>query len=243
VIFQQLFDPKSFTYSYLIARRRGGEALLIDPVQDQVGVYIDLLAALELSLVKAVDTHLHADHVTALGELRRRTGCATAMGEMTRCEYVDMKLRDDERVDVDGLRLRALHTPGHTADSFCFLMDDRVLTGDTLLIGATGRTDFQDGDAGAQYDSLHGRLLCLPDTTRVFPGHDYNGRHSSSIGVEKELNPRLQAGSREAYIELMAGLNLPPPRMMHRAVPANLRLGLVDVFPAAGGVAPRFDGL
>ena len=243
MIFQQLFDPRSFTYSYLIARRRGGAALLVDPVLDQIAVYLDLLAYHELSLIQAIDTHLHADHITALGGLRSRTGCLTAMGEMTRCEFVDLKLRDEEVLDVDGIRLQALHTPGHTADSFCFLLADRVLTGDTLLIGGTGRTDFQDGDAGAQYDSLHGRLLCLPETTRVFPGHDYNGRRSSSIGVEKTMNPRLQAPTRAAYIQLMAGLHLPPPREMERAVPANLRMGLAEPPPAPHHTLAWFEGI
>lgn len=242
MIFQQLFDPRSSSYSYLIARRSGGEALLVDPVHDQIGVYLDLLAYHQLALVQAVDTHLHADHITALGGLRQRTGCATVMGAMTRCELVDVELHDGDVLDVDGLTVEALHTPGHTPDSFCFLLGDRVLTGDTLLIGGTGRTDFQDGDAGAQYDSLHGKLLSLPELTRVFPGHDYNGRHSSSIGVERATNPRLQAASRDAYIELMAGLNLPPPRMIDRALPANLKLGLIDPNPGASAVASRFEG-
>lgn len=243
MIFRQLFDAPSCTYSYLIARRDGGEALLVDPVLDQMSVYLDLLGAHRLALVKAVDTHLHADHITALGGLRQLTGCATVMGEMTRCEYVDVKLRDGEVLDVDSIKVEARHTPGHTSDSFSFLVDDLVLTGDTLLIGGTGRTDFQGGDAGAQYDSLHGNLLTLPESTRVFPGHDYNGRLSSSIGVEKATNPRLQAASREAYIDLMAGLNLPPPRLIDRAVPANLKLGRVVPDTCVFDMAPRFEGL
>jgi len=234
MIFHQFFEPQSCSYSYLIARREGGEALLVDPVLDHADLYLGALARLGLRLVKAVDTHLHADHVTALGTLQARTGCLTAMGEMTRCEFVDLKLRDGEVFDIDGIPLRAVHTPGHTADSFCFALADRVLTGDTLLIHGTGRTDFEDGDAAAQYDSLHDKLLCLPDETLVCPGHDYMGRQVSSIGEEKALNPRLKAGSRAAYIELMAGLALPPPRMMDVAVPANLRLGRPEPYRPVG---------
>jgi len=237
MIFRQLFDPETCSFSYLIARRRGGEALLVDPLLDHVETYLTLLAELDLALVKAVDTHLHADHVTALGPLRARTGCLTVMGAMTRCEIVDVKLTDGEWLDIDGIAMQALHTPGHTADSFCFHLGDRVLTGDTLLIGATGRTDFQDGDAGAQYDSLHGTLLRLPERTRVFPGHDYKGRLSSSIGLERATNPRLHAASREAYVAMMAALNLPPPQRMQVAVPANPKLGLsaAPASPLCGG--------
>ncbi|WP_193370136.1 MBL fold metallo-hydrolase [Pelagibius marinus] len=239
MIFQQYFEPVTCSFSYLIARRRGGEALLVDPLRDQMDLYLDRLARLDLRLVKAVDTHLHADHVTALGGLRRRTGCTTMMGAPTRCELVDLRLQDEEVIDVDGLKLRALHTPGHTADSFCFVAADFVLTGDTLLIHGTGRTDFEDGDAGAQYDSLHGKLLHLPEETLVYPGHDYKGRKISSIAEERALNPRLNVGSREAYIELMAGLDLPPPRQMAVAVPANLMLGLPARRRGAVGGAGR----
>ena len=235
MIFIQFFEPVTCSFSYLVARRRGGEALLVDPLRDQIDLYMSHLARLDLRLVKAVDTHLHADHVTGLGGLRRLTGCAAAMGAPSRCELLDLKLEDGEVIDVDGLKLRALHTPGHTADSFCFAAEDFVLTGDTLLIHGTGRTDFQDGDAGAQYDSLHRKLLALPEETLVYPGHDYKGRRISSIAEEKALNPRLNVASREAYIELMAGLDLPPPRQMAMAVPANLTLGL----PAGEGRHPR----
>ncbi len=234
MIFRQLFDPASWSYTYLIAARSGGEALLIDPLRDQVPRYLKLLRHLDLKLVQAVDTHLHADHVTGLGELRRATGCVAAMGAQTRCELVDVRLRDGDLIKVDGLVLRAVHTPGHTPDSHCLVMQDRVFTGDTLLIGATGRTDFQGGDAGAQYDALFGRLLTMPDETLVYPGHDYKGRWVSSIGEERGSNPRLQAPSREAYIEIMAGLKLPPPKMIDIAVPANLNLGLTERRTLAG---------
>lgn len=236
MIFRQLLDPQSSSYTYLIASRRGGEALLIDPVLDLVPHYLGLLRHLDLKLTRAVDTHLHADHVTGLGKLRQITGCLTAMAEQTLCKLVDLRLRDGELIKVDDLVLRAVHTPGHTADSLCLVMQDRVFTGDTLLIGGTGRTDFQGGDAAAQYDALFGRLLTMPDETLVYPGHDYKGRWVSSIGEERSSNPRLQAGSREAYMAIMAELDLPRPKLFDLAVPANLRLGLPDT--RAYGIAP-----
>ena len=225
MIFHQLFDSVSCTYTYLIAGRQGGEALIIDPVKERIADYLDLLETLDLRLVKAVDTHLHADHVTALGALQDRTDCLTVMGAETKAELVALHVRDGDRIDVDGLRLTAIHTPGHTADSYSFLLDDRVFTGDTLLIRGTGRTDFQGGDPEAQYASLFDRLLRLDDDTRIFPGHDYNGRLVSSIGEEKAHNPRLQVESVDQYVAVMNGLGLPPPKMMDLAVPANLRLG------------------
>lgn len=237
MIFEQFFEPVTCSYSYLIARRQGGEALLVDPLRDQLHIYLEALDRLGLKLVKAADTHLHADHVTGLGALRQWTGCLTAMGAMSPCEMVDLRLQDGEIIDIDGVRLRAEHTPGHTVDSFCFVMDRAVLTGDTLLIHATGRTDFQGGDAGAQYDSIHGKLLRLPEQTLVYPAHDYNGRRVSNIGEEKALNPRLQVTSRAAYIELMAGLNLAPPRFMDVALPANLKLGLPARLPRQSAAA------
>ena len=225
MIFHQFFDSISCTYTYLIARRQGGEALIIDPVKERIADYLDLLETLDLRLVKAVDTHLHADHVTALGTLQDRTDCLTVMGAETKAELVALRVRDGDRIDVDGLHLTAIHTPGHTADSYSFLLDDRVFTGDTLLIRGTGRTDFQGGDPAAQYVSLFDRLLRLHDDTQVFPGHDYNGRLVSSIGEEKAHNPRLQVENVDQYVAVMNGLGLPPPKMMDVAVPANLRLG------------------
>ena len=225
MIFHQFFDEESCTYSYLIARRRGGEALIVDPVRERVGDYLELLEILDLKLVKAIDTHLHADHITGLGALRDLTDCLTVMGAETKAELVALRVKDGDRVSADDIDLLAMHTPGHTADSYCFVLEDRVLTGDTLLIGGTGRTDFAGGDAAAQYDSLFNRLLRLDDKVRVFPGHDYRGRRVSTIGDEKAQNPRLQVPSIDAYVALMNGLNLPLPWMMDVAVPANLRLG------------------
>jgi glyoxylase-like metal-dependent hydrolase (beta-lactamase superfamily II) len=226
MIFHQLFDRASCAFTYLLAGRRGGEACLIDPVLDQVDLYVALLTELELSLVKAIDTHLHADHITALGALRERTRCATVMGRQTAAEFVSLRVGDGDRVDVDGVRLQAIHTPGHTEDSYCFVSNGRVFTGDTLLIRGTGRTDFQNGDPAKQYDSLFNRLLKLPDHTLVYPGHDYKGETVSTIGEEKLFNPRLRVDSADEYVDLMNGLGLRRPLMMDVAVPANLQMGL-----------------
>lgn len=225
MLFRQLFDPESSTYTYLLAGRPGGEALLIDPVLENAEQYVTLIEELDLRLVLAVDTHIHADHVTALGALRQRTGCATAMGEMSRAECVSLRLREGEPVRIDGLTLDVLYTPGHTDDSYSLLLPDRVFTGDTLLIRGTGRTDFQNGDPGAQYDSLFGKLLRLPDATRVYPAHDYRGMTMSTIGEERRHNPRLQVPDRTAYIRMMQALKLDNPRLMDVAVPANQACG------------------
>jgi glyoxylase-like metal-dependent hydrolase (beta-lactamase superfamily II) len=224
MILRQIFDRTSCTYTYLVAS--GGEACLIDPVFEQVEGYIRLLRELRLSLVMAVDTHLHADHVTGLGTLHARTRCLTVMGEQTAAEIVLLRVGDGDRIHVGDLELRAIHTPGHTDDSYCFRLSGAVLTGDTLLIRGTGRTDFQNGDPAAQYESLFNKLLRLPEDTRVYPGHDYNGHTVSTIGEEQAHNPRLQVGSVSEYVDLMHGLNLPRPKMMDVAVPANMRLGL-----------------
>jgi sulfur dioxygenase len=237
MIFRQLFDSTSSTYSYLIASRRGAEALIIDPVLEKVDRYIQLLNELDLRLVKAVDTHLHADHVTGLAELRDRTHCVTAMGEQTKADIVSIRLADGDRLDIEGASLDVIYTPGHTDDSYSFVMGDRVFTGDTLLIRGTGRTDFQNGDPRAQYESIFGRLLKLPDETLVFPAHDYKGDTVSTIGEERRSNPRLQVPSVDAYIALMNGLNLPNPKMMDVAVPANMHIGLPQAKVAAQGWA------
>jgi len=226
MIFRQMFDSVSCTYTYLIAGRQGGEALIIDPVLEKVDRYLQLLDELELKLVKALDTHVHADHITGLGALRDRTRCITVMGEQSKTDLVSVRLADGDRIDVEGVSLEALYTPGHTDDSYSFLMGDRVFTGDTLFIRGTGRTDFQNGDAYAQYESLFGRLLKLPDETLVYPGHDYKGDTVSTIGEEKRCNPRLQVETADQYAEIMNNLNLPNPKMMDVAVPANLKVGL-----------------
>jgi glyoxylase-like metal-dependent hydrolase (beta-lactamase superfamily II)/rhodanese-related sulfurtransferase len=228
MIFRQLFDSVSGTYSYLLASRAGGEAMIIDPVLEKVDRYLQLIHELDLRLVKAVDTHLHADHITGLGALRDRTQCITVMGENTKADVVSMRLGEGDKLTIEGLALDVLYTPGHTDDSYSFLMRDRVFTGDTLLIRGTGRTDFQNGDARMQYESLFGKLLRLPDETMVFPAHDYKGDTVSTIGEEKRYNPRLQVKSIDEYVTLMASLNLPNPKMMDVAVPSNMKIGLAQ---------------
>jgi sulfur dioxygenase len=226
MIFRQLFDSISGTYTYLIASRHGGEALVIDPVLEKVDRYLQLVRELDLKLVKAVDTHLHADHVTGLGALRDHTHCITVMGEQTHADVVSMRVTEGDRIEIEGLSLDVLYTPGHTDDSYSFLMGDRVFTGDTLLIRGTGRTDFQNGSARAQYNSIFGKLLKLPNETLVYPAHDYKGDTVSTIGEEKLFNPRLKVGSVDEYVDIMNNLKLPDPKMMDVAVPANMQVGL-----------------
>src|SRR6202048_3307175 len=220
MIFRQLFESISGTYSYLLASRPGGEALIIDPVLEKVDRYLQLTRELDLRLVKAVDTHLHADHITGLGALRDRTHCITVMGEQSQVDVVSMRLAEGDRLTIEGISLDVLYTPGHTDDSYSFRMADRVFTGDTLLIRGTGRTDFQNGDPRQQYDSLVNKLLKLPDETMVFPAHDYKGDTVSTIGEEKRHNPRLRVNSADEYAELMNNLKLSNPKMMDVAVPA-----------------------
>ena len=226
MIFRQLFHAESGTYTYLLASRTGGEALIIDPVFERVDRYLQLLEELDLKLLKVVDTHVHADHITGMGELRNRTKCITVMGAESPVDIVSMRVADGETIDIEAISLRAIHTPGHTIDSYSFLMDDRIFTGDTLLIRGTGRTDFQNGSARDQYDSLFNKLLKLPDATLVYPAHDYKGDTVSTIAEERAFNPRLQVSSVEEYAEIMDNLNLANPKMMDVAVPANLHVGL-----------------
>jgi glyoxylase-like metal-dependent hydrolase (beta-lactamase superfamily II)/rhodanese-related sulfurtransferase len=210
----------------LLASRPGGEALIIDPLLEKVERYLHLMRELDLKLVKAVDTHLHADHITGLGALRDKTHCVTVMGEQTKADVVSMRLGDGDKLTIEGLSLDAIYTPGHTDDSYSFIMPDRVFTGDTLLIRGTGRTDFQNGDPRSQYESIFGRLLKLPEATLVYPAHDYKGDTVSTIGEEKAFNPRLQVKSVDEYVELMNNLKLANPKMMDVAVPANMKVGL-----------------
>src|SRR3954463_2939193 len=226
MLFRQMFDSVSGTYSYLLASRPGGEALIIDTVLEKVDRYVQLLRELDLRLVKAVDTHLHADHVTGLAELRDRTHCITVMGEHTKADVVSMRVDDGDKIKIEGVALDVLYTPGHTDDSYSFTMADRVFTGDTLLIRGTGRTDFQNGDPRAQYESIFGRLLKLPNETLVYPAHDYKGDTVSTIGEEKAYNPRLQVKSMDEYVALMNNLKLANPKMMDVAIPANMKVGL-----------------
>ena len=228
MIFRQFFHAESYTYTYLLAGRAGGEALLIDPVLDCVERYLRLLDELGLRLVKAVDTHVHADHLTGLGELRNRTRCITVMGEESPVDVVSMRVRDGDTIDIEGITLDVIHTPGHTACSYSYRMADRVFTGDTLFIRGTGRTDFETASSLAQYDSIFNKLLKLPDETLVYPGHDYKGDTVSTIAEERAFNPRLQVSSAEEYAAIMDNLNLPDPKMMDVAVPANMVIGVAQ---------------
>jgi len=225
MIFRQLFDQESSTYTYLLASGRGSEGVIIDPVLENVPQYLKLIQELDLQLLMAVDTHVHADHITGSPSLCQSSKCMYAMGQQSAAQCVTHHFADNEVLPVGDLVLRALYTPGHTDDSYSFAMNDRVFTGDTLLIRGTGRTDFQNGDSGAQYDSIFERLLTLPEDTLVYPAHDYEGRTSSTIFEEKHYNPRLQVSSREEYRALMDGMQLEPPAKMHIAVPANLDCG------------------
>ena len=223
MIFNQLFDSKSSTYTYIISSGKGREALIIDPVIEHTDEYVKVLESLDLKLVKVIDTHIHADHISGLNELNKRTNCTRIMGEKSKSEVVDLKLKDNENISIENIQLKAIYTPGHTDCSYCYVMNDRVFTGDTLLINGTGRTDFQNGSSDDAYDSLFNKLLKLPENTIVYPAHDYNGKKSSTIQNEKNKNPRLQVSSKEEYAEIMANLNLANPKMMDVAVPANVK--------------------
>ena len=223
MIFNQLFDEKSSTYTYIISSGKGREALIIDPVIEHTNEYIKVLENLKLKLVKVIDTHIHADHVSGLNELNKRTNCKRIMGEKSKSEVIDIKIKDGEKIEIENIKLEAMYTPGHTDCSYSYLMNDRVFTGDTLLINGTGRTDFQSGSPYDAYDSLFNRLLKLPEKTLVYPAHDYNGKKNSTIENEKNNNPRLQVSSKEEYAEIMNNLNLANPKMIDIAVPANLK--------------------
>ena len=227
MIFKQVFDKKTSTYTYLIASSKGREALIIDPVLDNINEYISLLNELDLKLVKVIDTHIHADHITGASKLKEQTNCTTIMGEKTPAEAVEIKVKDEEIIKIDQIELKALYTPGHTSDSFSFLMNDYLFSGDTLLINGTGRTDFQNGNAKDAYNSIFKKLLKLPEETLLYPAHDYNGKKVSSIGDEKKFNPRLQITSENEYIEIMNNLNLPEPKLMDINVARNIKLGAI----------------
>jgi len=223
MIFNQLFDTKSSTYTYIIASDKGREAIVIDPVIENTNEYLKILKELDLKLVKVIDTHIHADHITGLNELSKRTSCTKIMGEKSKSEVIDTKVKEDDIIKIDSIELKVIYTPGHTDCSYSFLMDDKVFTGDTLLINGTGRTDFQSGDSKDQYNSIFNKLLKLPDKTIVYPAHDYNGKKFSTIENERNNNPRLQVNSIDQYVEIMNNLNLANPKMMNVAVPANLK--------------------
>ena len=223
MIFKQLFDTKSSTYTYIISSGKGREALIIDPVIENTNEYIKVLKNLDLQLVKVIDTHVHADHISGLNELSKRTNCTKIMGKHSASEVVDIHVKDNEKIKIENIELISMYTPGHTDCSYSFLMNDRVFTGDTLLINSTGRTDFQNGNPYDAYDSLFNKLLKLPEKTLVYPAHDYNGKKHSTVENEKNNNPRLQVSSAEEYAEIMNNLNLEDPEMIDIAVPANIK--------------------
>ena len=225
MIFKQVFDTKTSTYTYLIASAKGREAVIIDPVIENVNEYIQLLKDLDLKLVKVIDTHIHADHVTGASKLKEVTNCSTLMGEHTPADAVEIKVKDDELINVDGLNIRSIYTPGHTSESYSFLLDNYLFSGDALLINGTGRTDFQNGSSKESYYSIFDKLLKLPEETLLYPGHDYNGEKASTIGKEKKFNPRLQVKSVDEYVEIMSNLNLSKPEMMDSNVSKNIKLG------------------
>ena len=226
MIFKQLFDTKSSTYTYLISSGKGREALVIDPVIENVSEYIGLLKELDLKLVKVIDTHIHADHVTGASELKDITKCTTIMGAHTPAESVEIKVKDEEYINLENLKIKAMYTPGHTSDSYCFLMNNYLFSGDTLLINGTGRTDFQNGNSKDAYNSIFNKLLKLPEETLLYPAHDYKGEKVSTIGKEKKYNPRLQVDSVDQYIEIMNKLNLKKPAQIDFNVSKNINLGV-----------------
>jgi len=225
MIFKQVFDLKSSTYTYLIASSKGREALIIDPVLENVEDYIKLLTELDLKLVKVIDTHIHADHVTGASKLKDKTKCTTLMGENTPADSVEIKVKDEEIIKLDHLNIKALYTPGHTSDSYSFLMNNYLFSGDTLLINGTGRTDFQNGNSKDAYNSIFNKLLKLPDETLLYPAHDYKGEKVSTIGKEKKQNPRLQVKNVDEYIDIMNNLNLKKPVDIESNVSKNIKLG------------------
>ncbi|HWC56617.1 MAG TPA: MBL fold metallo-hydrolase [Sphingomicrobium sp.] len=232
MLFRQLFEPQSSAYTYLIACEESREAALIDPVLETVERDLEQLQSLGLTLRFTIETHLHADHVTGASRLRDHTGCGCAAPDKSRVEDVDIAVREGEPIRIGGLELKPLYTPGHTDDHHSYFLESggvtRVFTGDALLIDGCGRTDFQNGDAATLYRSVHDKIFSLPADTLVYPGHDYQQRHVSSVGQERERNPRLGGGKTlEEFVAIMAALNLPRPRKMDVAVPANRECGQV----------------
>ncbi|HVY08375.1 MAG TPA: MBL fold metallo-hydrolase [Burkholderiales bacterium] len=226
MIFRQLQDPASCTYTYVLGDESASLAVIVDPVREQAGRDLRLLSRLGLKLAYILETHVHADHVTGANALKTATGAQTGVSLHCGASGFDRLLDDGMVIDFGKESLTVIATPGHTPGSSCFLWRDRLLTGDTLLIGGCGRTDFQQGDAGTLYDSITQRLFTLPDDTLVYPGHDYKGRYVSTIREERLGNPRLAGKSRDEFIEIMQHLELPAPARMHEAVPANLRGGM-----------------
>ena len=227
-LMKQLFDAASCSFTYLILCKKTKKALIIDAVDKQVGLYNNLIREYDLQLIFALDTHIHADHISGMHLLKQAHGCQLVMGAESPAKGLDRFLHDKEFLTIGEIALQTLHTPGHTPESCSFILDNNIFTGDTLLIRGTGRTDFQNGNPASSYDSLFGKLLKLPENFNIFPGHDYQGMNISTIGEELRFNPRLQISNRQEYIDLMNNLNLPLPKYIDIALPANLKCGLVD---------------
>jgi sulfur dioxygenase len=229
MILEQLFDKESSTMTYLLGDASSGRALLLDAVMTNVDRYLARLRDLDLRLDLAIDTHTHADHITAQSVLRDITGCRILVSRQSRVSCGCATFDGDRMLRVGELGVVPLYTPGHTVDSYSFFVQDRgrpiLFTGDTLLIRGTGRTDFQGGSAARQYDSIFGTLLQFPDETLIYPGHDYHGRRVSTIGEERSLNPRLNVSGKAEYVDLMSKLDLPPPKLMKLALAANKTCG------------------
>ncbi|HSI06228.1 MAG: MBL fold metallo-hydrolase [Myxococcota bacterium] len=228
MIFRQLFDTTSSTYTYLLGDQASGRAVLIDPVLELADRDLEQIHDLGLTLSHVLDTHVHADHVTAASVLKSRTGATTVSSERG-AVCADRKLKHGEPLQVGGITIRALATPGHTDDSLSYVLNDRVFTGDALLVRGCGRTDFQNGDPETLYKSITEVLFALPDTTQVFPAHDYKGLTVTTIGEERRFNPRLAGKSMAEFAAIMRGLNLPPPKLIDKAVPANRLCGNVPM--------------
>jgi len=231
-MFKQLFDQESSTYTYLLTDEHSREAVIIDPVASHIEAYIALIKQYDLQIKYALETHVHADHITASGQLREQLNVITGVGELCGASAADLQINDGDIIQFGNQTLRAIATPGHTAGSISYLwlneIQARVFTGDALLINGCGRTDFQGGDAGVLFDSITQKLFSLPDETLVYPGHDYQGRQVSCVGQEKAINARLAGKTREAFIDIMHNLNLPKPRLIDIAVPANRRCGVPE---------------
>lgn len=225
MIFRQWYDSESSTYTYLLGDEGTRKAVLIDPVRENAERDLTQLRELELELAYVLDTHTHADHVTAAGVLREKTSCCTVTSHRA-APCASVHLRDGDVLSVGAIEIRAIETPGHTDDSLSYYVDGRVFTGDALLIRAAGRTDFQNGSAEQLYESITRKLFALPDSTLVYPGHDYRGLTVSTIGEEKRYNARVANRSRDEFVALMGALNLPAPKKIAEAVPANRACGL-----------------